>query len=157
MSIPRGIKNRNPLNVRQPDDDTWDGSVSTEPINNEAIFCHEIFGFRAACKDLAAYQLKHGCDSVLKIIQRWAECGDTQGSIAGNPANDPIAYAAFIEKKTGIITSRPLALFDGEGKVTSSGNLISIMAAMVEWEQGAGIVYPVEFIKSGIALYAHDH
>lgn len=162
MSAPRGIINLNLLNIKERRADParwWDGSVAQDTKHGDGldtIFENELFGFRAATILIAAYQLDHGCDTIQRIIARWAPSDDTIGSIPGAPPNDPSAYADFIAEQTGLVVSRPTIFFKSDRSIANAWQLQMVFIAMAQMEQYRGFVFPVEFIQSGIALYAHD-
>ena len=84
---PRGVRNNNPLNIRRGKD-KWQGEVqyleriTTDKLGNETktrevdrTFCQFTemkYGYRAAFKLLRKYIEKYQCNTIAKIINRWA-------------------------------------------------------------------------------------
>lgn len=74
VQTPRGIRNNNPLNIRK-NDIQWQG---LSPEQNDSDFCQFInlnYGIRAAFVLLRTYHKKYHCDTITKVVSRWApEC-----------------------------------------------------------------------------------
>lgn len=71
-TLPRGYRNNNPLNIRKSMN-TWKGKVYL--TNTDGVFEQFIsmpYGYRAAFKLMQTYINKYGCNTVAKIISRWA-------------------------------------------------------------------------------------
>lgn len=66
----RGIRNNNPGNLRHGED--WLGLAPVQDDQNFCIFTEMHFGVRALLKTLRTYVERRGCDTVRKIITRWA-------------------------------------------------------------------------------------
>lgn len=71
-SIPRGIRNNNPGNIRWGSE--WQGIIpSSQRTDN--VFCQFIspqYGIRAMIIILRNYQIKHALKNLSSIINRWA-------------------------------------------------------------------------------------
>lgn len=70
--LPRGYRNNNPLNIRKSAN-TWKGKIyigNTDGAFEQ--FENMAYGYRAAFKLIQTYIKKYGCDTVAKIISRWA-------------------------------------------------------------------------------------
>ena len=96
-SIPRGIRNNNPLNIRKGD--KWVG-LDLEKTAAEKDFCvftSMHFGFRAAFRILARYRNRQW-DTLEKIIAHWAPESE----------NETEAYVRQICKYTGLSRNVPL-------------------------------------------------
>lgn len=150
-----GIDNRNPLNIKQSERNPWEGSAGADKAGH-AIFRHEIYGIRAACRILARYQLEKGCKTLVDYLRIWAPASDTLGSVQGQPQNSPESYAAFVNRKVGFITFMPFradrTLIGNQAK----SDLAAVLHAMAEYENYAGYDLCMSTIKSGIALYERD-
>lgn len=83
IKLPRGVRNNNPLNIRRNKKQMWVGEVAQLEHKNGAeiyterdrFFCQFkdlIFGWRAAFITLHTYIVKHKCNTIEKIITRWA-------------------------------------------------------------------------------------
>lgn len=81
---PRGIRNRNPGNIRKGTD-TWTGEVGTDK-DGFIKFSAMSYGMRATLKLLVNY-ISSGTNTISKITERWAPAAD---------GNNPVAYADFI-------------------------------------------------------------
>ncbi len=66
----RGIRNNNPGNLRHGED--WLGLAPVQDDQNFCTFTEMHFGVRALLKTLRTYVERRGCDTVRKIITRWA-------------------------------------------------------------------------------------
>ncbi len=107
-SLPVGIRNNNPLNIKGAD-----GQFMTYASPDE--------GRAAADQNLLAYGTKHGINSIAGVTARWAPEGD------GN--NDPAAYAAYVAQRTGIAPNQRIDLTDARTRQ-------ALLGAMSEFETG---------------------
>lgn len=72
-SLPRGLRNNNPLNIRYSEKNNWFGQVGYDRKKGGfCVFDSPVWGYRAAFKLLFKYQMKYGCKNVAKLIERWA-------------------------------------------------------------------------------------
>lgn len=102
MSVPRGIRNKNPGNIRWGD--PWEGLVP-EAQRTDTSFCQftdTVYGIRALAKILLTYQAKYKLDSVEAIIRRWAPPVE----------NDTGAYVNAVAAHMRVPASQPLDLTD---------------------------------------------
>ena len=67
--LPRGLRNRNPLNIRKGDQ-LWKGQTGND--GTFCIFLENKWGYRAAFRILNTYNTKYHIYSVRQIISRWA-------------------------------------------------------------------------------------
>lgn len=82
---PRGIRNKNPLNIRYNPRNNWVGQTG-----NDGQFCKfsaPKYGIRAAVKILQRYAGKDGKTTVLEIINKWAPQAD---------GNETVIYIAIV-------------------------------------------------------------
>ena len=70
-SLPRGIRNNNPGNIRDGND-KWQGLSAIDNDASFAVFDDPTWGIRALAVTLVTYQDKHKLRSVRGIISRWA-------------------------------------------------------------------------------------
>lgn len=82
----RGIRNNNPGNLRHGED--WLGLAPVQDDQNFCTFTEMHFGVRALLKTLRTYVEKRGCDTVSKIITRWAPENE----------NDTASYVLHVAK-----------------------------------------------------------
>ena len=83
MSNARGIRNNNPGNIRK-DGSVWRGEVAG-PDKNFKTFETMAWGIRAIYHLLNNYCLLYGCDTIEKMIRRWAppeDGNDTESYIS---------------------------------------------------------------------------
>ena len=71
--LPRGLRNRNPLNIRKTDQ-LWQGQTGND--GTFCIFLDNAYGYRAAFRILKTYNVKYHVYSVRQIIARWAPSSD---------------------------------------------------------------------------------
>ena len=72
--IPRGIRNNNPLNIRVGNN--WKGEVSQPTDHTFEQFTEMKWGVRAAFIVLRNYIVRHKCNTIRKIIPRWAPANE---------------------------------------------------------------------------------
>lgn len=89
MGIPRGIRNNNPLNIRIGN--KWKGLKTPNTDGAFDQFISVQWGYRAAFVILRNYINKYKCNTVAKIIARWAPSKE----------NNTAAYIKTVCKKTG--------------------------------------------------------
>lgn len=73
----RGIRNNNPLNIRYACNN-WLGKVPKDNKKDPTFeeFTTMYYGFRAAILLIQTYIIKYGCNTITKIITRWAPSSD---------------------------------------------------------------------------------
>lgn len=123
LSLPRGYRNNNPLNIRISKDN-WQGKVSPNTDGSFEQFENMGYGFRAALKLLRNY-IGKGNNTIAKMINRWAPANEnntngyintvaTRSGIDANTVIDrsdkeklcKIAYAmAFVENGSNPLMS----------------------------------------------------
>lgn len=70
--LPRGYRNNNPLNIRINADNNWQGKVLVNTDHVFEQFTSMPYGYRAALKLIRNYITNYGCNTVAKIIEKWA-------------------------------------------------------------------------------------
>ena len=94
MSLPRGIRNNNPLNIRRTGKDQWKGMAEVQNDRAFVQFKSLEWGWRAAFYLLTrTYYHKYRLYTIRAIISRWAPPQDN---------NDTSAYIANVSRLTGI-------------------------------------------------------
>ena len=118
MKISRGLRNKNPLNIRR-NSTKWKGLAAQQ--SDKEFFCFEemCWGYRAAFVTLRNYFKRHGIATLGGWVSRWAPPQE----------NDTAAYIAFVERKSGIGADERPDIWD---KTT----MCSIVAAMSWFENG---------------------
>lgn len=101
MSVPRGIRNRNPGNIRRSAD-PWQGLAKDQ--NDDAFFqfAEPKWGIRALARVLISYQDKHGLRTVRAIISRWAPPVENKTS----------SYIDHVAHRLGVGADDPLDIHD---------------------------------------------
>ena len=115
---PRGIRNNNPLNIRHSAS-KWQGRAPRQTDPSFVQFTSMAYGYRAAFVLLRTYRMKYGCDTIRKIIERWAPRNE----------NNTDTYIAHVASWSGIGADRRIAGQD-------ANTYISIVCAMSRQENG---------------------
>ena len=97
--LPRGYRNNNPLNIDYKMFNDWKGKELPNTHGRFEQFENLAYGYRAALVLLRNYIKKYGCNTIAKIIARWAPENEnnTSGYISrvcetlGLPANTPVS------------------------------------------------------------------
>ena len=102
MSLPRGIRNNNPLNIRRTGNDQWKGLSKTQSDRSFCQFETLEWGWRAAFYLLTrTYYHKYRLYTIRVIINRWAPETDH---------NDTQTYIENVSRLTGISPDEPLGI-----------------------------------------------
>lgn len=117
-SMPRGLRNNNPLNIRISTD-KFVGEV--QPSQDKAFkqFDTMAHGYRAAFRVLRTYINNYKCDTIRKIISRWAPATE----------NNTLAYVMTVSDRAGISPDAPISADNRE-------MMVRIVAAMSYVENG---------------------
>ena len=107
----RGYRNANPLNIRI-NSDKFQGEIQPSGDKEFKQFETPAYGYRAAFRILRTYINNYKCDTIRKIISRWAPKNEnhTENYIkvvserSGIPADDPI-YADSREMMIRIVAA----------------------------------------------------
>lgn len=128
---PRGIRNKNPLNMRWYSVNNWNGQIGKDE-SGFIIFDRVENGIRAAGKNLDSYA-RRGVTSMGAIIAEWAPASE----------NNVEAYIKHVEQQTGW----------GRGRAINraNGDFTNLIAAMIRHENGKQ-PYSVELIRGALAL-----
>lgn len=117
---PRGIRNNNPLNIRKGC--KWIGLSPKQTDKSFCQFTSMVYGVRAGFITLRTYICKHKCNTIEKIISRWAP----------QKENDTAAYIRAVAKRTRLATDLPIRIEDKK-------ELCSLVSAMIEVECGRSV------------------
>lgn len=130
---PRGIRNNNPLNIRenQAVDYDWLGEHELDLDSEFEEFETPVHGIRAGARILRNYRDIHGLNTVSGIINRWAPTIE----------NDTQSYIDSVSSKIGV---SPNQLLDNE-------IYPELIAAMIYHENGAQ-PYSMEQINEGFVM-----
>ncbi len=118
--IPRGIRNNNPLNIRVGNN--WKGEVANPSDHTFEQFTEMKWGVRAAFIVLRNYIVRHKCNTIRKIIPRWAPANE----------NNTRAYIATVSQRANIQPDEPIS-FD------NTCQMIALLLAMCFVENGQEI------------------
>lgn len=102
MSLPRGIRNNNPGNIRWGSN--WQG-LNIPSLRTDKDFCQfasPVYGLRAIVKLIFTYHDKYGLDTIEGIINRYAPPNE----------NNTIGYIVRVSEKLGIHPNEPIELTD---------------------------------------------
>ena len=117
-TLPRGILNNNPENLRRSKD-PWQGLAENQTDENFFVFSTPPYGIRALARTLISYQDEHDLRTIGQIINRWAPTNE----------NDTAAYIADVAKDTGFGADQPLNMHD-------YGSLKPLVTAIIKHENG---------------------
>jgi hypothetical protein len=132
MATSRGIRNNNPLNIRN-NTDVFQGEVKPGTDKSFKQFYLPEFGYRAAFVTLATYLTKYSRNTIEKIVSAWAPPSE----------NNTEGYIKHVEQYSGIARSKVLTDQSGD-------DYIKIVAAMSRIENGIPAV--MDDIISGFNL-----
>lgn len=116
--LPRGLRNNNPLNIRISTD-KFVGEVQPSADTQFKQFRTMAYGYRAAFRVLRTYINNYKCDTIRKIISRWAP--ETE--------NNTLAYVMAVSGRAGIA---PDAILSADNRE----EMVRIVAAMSYVENG---------------------
>jgi len=122
---PRGIRNNNPLNIRENGTD-WVGKVGDD--GEFVKFALASLGIRAAAKVLKTYRDKYGLVTVKGIINRWAPTNE----------NDTQSYIKSVASRINV----------NRHDVLTDSDYEKLIAAMIYHENGQQ-PYSVDVIQDG--------
>lgn len=132
----RGQRNLNPGNIRRSKVRyKGEKAESTDPEFRQ--FESIEWGYRAMFVLLHTYSVRYGCDTLSKMISRYAPPSE----------NDTAAYIRRVALRTGIDPDRPIDTAD-------ASVMPKIVAAMSEVENGVGAIR--EEVLRGWQLYVDD-
>jgi hypothetical protein len=130
---PRGIRNRNPGNIRRGRD-RWKGLSTTQADPAFCVFEAPIWGIRAMAVILRNYQRRHRLRTLAQIVGRWAPATE----------NDTAAYLDAVARRLRL--SPRVGLDLNEGSI-----LRDLIAAVIHHENGIQ-PYDLDTIDAAIDL-----
>lgn len=119
--LPRGLRNKNPLNIIKNENISWIGKITNGKDRIFESFTDMKWGFRAAFVLLRKYINVHHCNTIHKIIHRWAPDGKAAET----------AYEQWVAKVAGIGVNE-IVKFDDQT------TMLLICSGMCEFENGKG-------------------
>lgn len=127
-TIPRGIRNNNPGNIRWSNDQ-WKGLIPKDQANDKSfcVFRTPEYGIRAMTRILRRYTQypgipnvgKPNIDTVREIISRWAPPNE----------NNTEAYIQSVAKSVGVAANSPIDVFD-------NAIMLKLLKAIIAHENG---------------------
>jgi hypothetical protein len=117
-SLPRGLRNNNPLNLRKGV--RWVGRTGDDGAFD--IFSSMYYGWRAGLHNFKTQYTKYGCTTISKLINRWAPPSE----------NDTAKYIRFVANESGFGQDALIQLSDKE-------TIAKILWAMAQMENGPEI------------------
>lgn len=93
----RGIRNHNPGNIRLGT--KWEGLADKQTDPSFCVFKSNTYGCRALLKLLRTYVTKYNCNTITKIISRWAPSHE----------NNTSAYILYVANKVNKGITEPLS------------------------------------------------
>lgn len=120
-TLPRGIRNNNPLNIRRSDQ-KWKGKLprSTDPEFEQFVTLEH--GIRAALVCVRTYISKYHLNTPRLIIGRWAPTSE----------NFTHLYVQFVTRKSGLFADEVIEPDDAK-------KLVRLLRAMAHYECGQPI------------------
>lgn len=133
--LPRGYRNNNPLNIRISSSN-WQGEVTPNTDGVFEQFSSMAYGYRAAMVLIKNYITKYGCNTLAKIIKRWAP----------EKENNTSGYIKRVCDTTGFSADEYINPY-------SEMQMTSLMYAMSLVENGTKIKPDEQAILNGWKLY----
>lgn len=140
-SLPRGIRNHNPLNIRISDANKWQGKLPRESNTDGAFeqFGDPIMGLRAGAVLLVNHYERRDADTLRKLIPIWAPATE----------NDVDAYVNVVATRMGVHPDQRLDL-------TNPDTMRGLLEAMVRHENGVQPYTQAQFdaamLRAGLEL-----
>lgn len=130
----RGYRNRNPGNIEHVPANKWLG-LDTPPTDGRFCrFTEHRYGIRALALLLMTYYDRHGCDTVRKIIYRWAPKHE-------NPTRN---YVTFVAREVGVGPDDAIDVHDARV-------VHGLVAGIIRFELG-GLPYSDRDLWEGLEL-----
>ena len=133
--LPRGYRNNNPLNIDKSSE-PWEGKIIPSGDSRFEQFISMAYGYRAAFINLRTSINKYGCDTLKKIIQRWAPSNE----------NNTSAYIQTVCKLTGFNADTYINPY-------SETMMTSLVYAMSIYENGTKVMPDTQAITDGWNMY----
>ena len=132
-TLPRGIRNHNPGNLRRSKD-PWQGLAQNQDDKSFFIFKSATYGIRALARTLITYQDKYDLRTIREIISRWAPAVE----------NNTDAYIRAVVETSDLTVDQQLDLH-------SFDHLKKLVTAIIQHENGQQPYSDAEITK-GLVL-----
>lgn len=119
QKVPRGYRNRNPGNIDYNPANRWLGLDDPPTDGRFCRFREHRYGIRAMGVLLMAYYDRHGCDTVRKVLQRYAPPVE----------NKTDRYVEFVARQMGVGPDERLNLHDAD-------TMFRLVKAIIHYELG---------------------
>ena len=129
-SVPRGIRNHNPGNIRRTGE-KWQGMSVEQDDPEYVVFDSAFWGLRALARVLRTYREKYALRTVRAIVTRWAPHNE----------NDTRAYVDHVASLLGVQPDDDIG-----ADVDTQARLV---AAIVKHENGVQ-PYPFDMIRQAV-------
>ncbi|MFM2476677.1 hypothetical protein [Celerinatantimonas sp. MCCC 1A17872] len=127
-SLPRGVRNNNPLNIRKGQ--SWNGLAPVQLDSSFNTFVTPLYGFRAAARIIKGAYHQRGVITLQEVITEWAP-----------PSENPTTqYIEFVADKAQISPADDAVDY-----------LPRVLWAMAQYEQGADY-YGLAMAEQGAKL-----
>nr|WP_232471936.1 virion protein [Vibrio gazogenes] len=130
-TLPRGVRNNNPLNIRDSAND-WEGKSGFNRDKEFEEFKHPVYGFRAGARILRSYS-RQGYKTLSQMIYRFAPDNE----------NDTALYVQQISQWTGLEPNQTVNVNDND-------QLARLLYAMSRKE--VGNYYGLSMAQQGVAM-----
>jgi len=131
-----GLRQNNPGNLRPDPAHPWLGEIPSP--NDYCCFNTPENGLRAMGKNILTAVYKHGCNTITRLITRWAPPNE----------NDTVAYIKAVAGDVGVDADAPL-------DVTNGSVMSSLLMAITRHENGE-IYYSVLIFERAASLVVGD-
>jgi hypothetical protein len=131
MTIPRGIRNNNPGNIRLSPNVHWFGQSADQADGSFVQFDMPEYGIRAIVRIMHSYQ-RLGINTIKDVINRWAPPNE----------NDSAAYVDAVCKGCNKSATEVVVLND----------IMPELVNAIIWHENGDNPYTPEQIATGIAL-----
>ena len=117
-TTPRGIRNNNPLNIKNGEQDLFVGEIRPSKDKTFRQFRTMAYGYRAAMRIIRTYVIRHGLMTVEQVLTRWAPATE----------NDTANYIDVVTQRSGLARNYRLQLERAE--------MVALVSAMCYMENG---------------------
>jgi hypothetical protein len=134
-ATPRDLRNNNPGNIER-NATKWQGMADDQSSDKRfVVFKSPQFGIRAMARILLTYEQRYGCDTIRKIISRWAPPSE----------NNTAVYVAEVAAACGV---KPDDVIDIDTVVV----MLPLVRAIIRKESGLAQPYSDDVILEGLHM-----
>ncbi len=136
--------------IKTPYSAYWEGQTGRDE-REHAIFSHPAYGARAFARLMRAYHFKHGLDTPVAIISRYAPANDCKGWAGFHCPEKVSSYAKTVADGLGISPNESIGLFNPDGTMNQN-RAIDLFRVFAKVEIGGDFIVPEPLIRRGIEL-----